>query len=85
MKVPVPALGLATFGLTVDVLGLSIASCFAQNSADPGTETWLDPWHIEYQHPVGFGELQSPADELKTPLPLLKELQKLLGLTELAG
>ena len=85
MKAPASALGPATSGSTVHALGLSVASCFAWNSAGPGTETWLDPWHIEYQCTIGFGELQSPADKLKTPFLPLRELQKLLGLVELAG
>ena len=85
MKVPVPTLGLAISGLTVDVPCLSFASCSAQNSADPGTETQLYPWHIEYQSPVDFVELQSPADELKIQLLQLRELQKPLELAELAG
>ena len=85
MKIPAPTLGPATSGSTDHVLGLSVASCFVQNSAGPGTETWLDPWHVEYQCPIGFGELQFPVDELKTPLLQLKELQKLLRRVELAG
>ena len=85
MKVPVPALGLVTSGLTVDVPCLSVASCSVQNSADPGIETPLYPQHIGYQRPIDFVELQSPADEPKTQLLQLSELQKPRVLIEPAG
>ena len=85
MKVPAPALGLATFGLTVGVPGLSIASCFAWNLADPGTVSQLFQWCAESQCPIDFGELQFLAVELKTQLLQLRELQKPLELIEPAG
>ena len=55
------------------------------SSAGPGTVTQLDQQHAGCQHPIGFGELQSPVDVLKTLLLQLLELQKLLEPVGLAG
>ena len=80
-----PALGLATSELTASVPGLSVASCFVQNLADPGTVLLLYQWHAESQCPIDFGELQFLAVKSKTQLLQLRELQKPLELIELGG
>ena len=38
------------------------------SSIGPGTVTQLDQRHAGCQHPIGFGELQSPVVMLKTLL-----------------